>query len=148
MQATRCGDNLEIVLWLYNLKGDKYLLDLAELLARQTKDWHNFYLDGSKTGHKNGYPEHIVNLMQGLKAPPLKYLVSGETMYAEAFWNALRPDGRLWKKCGRVDGMLSGTEPITDRSSTQGTELCAIVDRILSNSVADHRLCGLGLRAD
>jgi hypothetical protein len=40
------------------------------------------------------------------------------------------------KRCGRPDDMVNGSEPITDRSTTQGTELCAIVERILSSTVA------------
>jgi len=129
----RGGDNLEIVLWLYNLKGEQWLVDLARLLVKQTNEWHRYYAEGKGD---NAYPEHIVNVMQGLKTPPLMYLVSGETRHKDGFLNATRPDGWMMKKCGRVDGMVSGTEPLTDRSSTQGTELCAIVERILSNTVA------------
>ena len=85
---------------------------------------------------QNAYPEHIVNLMQGLKTPPLMYLVSGDAAHKNGYSAAFAEDGWLWKQCGRIDGMVSGTEPITDRSTTAGTELCAIVERILSSSVA------------
>lgn len=129
----RGGDNLEIVLWLYNLNGEQWLLDLAQLLIEQTNEWHKYYADGSGN---NAYPEHIVNVMQGLKTPPLVYLVSGEATHKNAFCIATSPQGWLMKKCGRVDGMLNGTEPLTDRSSTQGTEMCAIVERILATTVA------------
>jgi hypothetical protein len=129
----RGGDNLEVVLWLYNLKGEKWLLDLAALLIEQTNEWHQYYADGKGD---NAYPEHIVNVMQGLKTPPLVYLVSGKDAHKNAFGLATKPNGWLMQKCGRVDGMLNGTEPLTDRSSTGGTELCAIVERILATTVA------------
>ncbi len=129
----RGGDNLEVVLWLYNRTGDKSLLDLAKLLLVQTNPWHQYYAEG--TGNC-AYPEHIVNAMQGLKTPPLMYLVSGDAAHQAGFANATRPDGWMMRQCGRIDGMVSGTEPLTDRSTTQGTELCAIAERILSNTVA------------
>jgi len=129
----RGGDNLEIVLWLYNRTGKKWLMDLARLLVEQTNQWHRYYAEGKGD---NAYPQHIVNLMQGLKTPPLMYLVSGKPAHKRGFARATDPEGWIWKKCGRVDGMVSGTEPLTDRSSTQGTELCAIVERILSSTVA------------
>ena len=129
----RGGDNLDIVLWLYNLKGEAWLMDLARLLVVQTNEWHKYYATGKGN---NAYPEHIVNLMQGLKAPPLMYLVSGDAKHKNGYGAAFDENGWLWKKCGRIDGMVSGTEPLTDRSTTQGTELCAIVERILSSSIA------------
>jgi len=129
----RGGDNLEIVLWLYNRTGQQWLLDLARLLIEQTNPWHRYYADG--TGD-HWYPNHIVNVMQGLKTPPLEYLVSGDADHRAGFSAATGAGGWLMKQCGRVDGMLSGTEPLTDRSSTQGTELCAIVERILATTVA------------
>ena len=129
----RGGDNLDIVLWLYNLQGGDELMKLARLLLEQTNDWSQYYATG--TGD-NAYPEHIVNLMQGLKTPPLMYLVSASKDHQHGYRNAMKPDGWLSQRCGRVDGMFSGAEPITDRSSTQGTELCAIVECILSDTVA------------
>ena len=129
----RGGDNLEIVIWYYNLQGGEWLFRLARLLVEQTAQWERYYADGTGNG---AYPEHIVNAMQGLKAPPLMYLITGKESHRDGFRSATRPDGWLAKKCGRVDAMLSGTEPLTDLSSTQGTELCAIVEQILSCTVA------------
>jgi len=139
----RGGDNLEIVLWLYNRTGEAWLLDLARLVMEQTNEWHKYYAE--ETGD-NWYPNHIVNVMQGLKTPPLMYLVSGEQAHKDAFSLATSPDGWLVKQCGRVDGMVSGTEPLTDRGSTQGTELCAVVERILATTVAMrvHGDAGIG----
>ena len=129
----RGGDNLEIVLWLYELKGDPALLKLADLLIRQTSQWEQYYLDGRGDC---AYPIHIVNVMQGMKSPPLMYRVTKSEAHRQGFRNALRPDGWLMRQFGRVDGMFNGTEPLTSRSSTEGTELCAIAERILSSGVA------------
>jgi hypothetical protein len=71
----RGGDNLEIVYWLYNQEGEAWLMDLARLLIEQTNEWHKFYASNSGD---NAIPEHIVNLMQGLKAPALSYLLTGD----------------------------------------------------------------------
>ena len=49
----RGGDNLEIVLWLYSLTGEKDWLTLARLLMAQTNQWDRYYADG--TG-QNAYP--------------------------------------------------------------------------------------------
>lgn len=44
----------------------------ARLLLVQTNQWHQYYADGKGDC---AYPQHIVNVMQGLKTPPLMYLV-------------------------------------------------------------------------
>lgn len=129
----RGGDNLEIVLWLYKRTGDKWLLELANLLIKQTNQWSEYYADGSGD---NWYPDHVVNTMQGFKTPPLQYLVTGREIDRKGFFNGTNPDGWLMQKYGRADGMLSGSEPLTSRGSTEGTELCAIAERIYSNAVA------------
>ncbi len=129
----RGGDNLEIVIWRYNETGEKWLLDLARLLISQTNEWHKYYANA--TGD-NWYPEHIVNISQGLKTPPLMYLVSGEQPHRGGFLAATNADGWIRKKCGRIDGMINGSEPLTDLSTTEGTELCAIVERVLATTVA------------
>ncbi len=129
----RGGDNIDIVLWLYNHNGDANLLKLADLLDSQTNDWTTYYTTGKGN---NWRPDHIVNVMQGLKKPPLWYLRSGKAADRDAFLQATGKDGWLMKSYGRIDGMVNGSEPLSDLSSTEGTELCAIVERILSSSIA------------
>jgi hypothetical protein len=77
-----------------------------------------------------------VNFMQGLKTPPLKWLLSGNELDRTAFGAALAPNGWAMRKCGRPDRAVNGTELLTDSSSTQGTELCATAEHILSSQVA------------
>lgn len=43
----------------------------------------------------NAYPQHTVNLNQGLKTPPLMYLVSGEAAHKEGFRNATTARGPI-----------------------------------------------------
>ena len=37
------------------------------------------------------------------------------------------------RQCGRPDAMVNGSEPLTDRSASGGTELCAMAERIVSS---------------
>ncbi len=129
----RGGDNIDVVLWLYNQTGKTNLLALADLLNEQSNQWTPYYSDG--TGN-NWRPDHIVNVMQGLKRPPLWYLRSGSEADRDAYMEATGKDGWLMKSYGRIDAMYNGTEPLSDLSSTEGTELCAIVERILSSAIA------------
>lgn len=41
--VARGGENMEIALWLYNITGQKYLLELCKKLRAQTIDWPNFF---------------------------------------------------------------------------------------------------------
>ena len=129
----RGGDNIDVVLWLYNHSGEANLLALADLLNDQSNEWTPYYFDG--TGN-NWRPDHIVNVMQGLKRPPLWYLRSGNASDRDAFMEATGKDGWLMKSYGRIDAMYNGSEPLSNLSSTEGTELCAIVERILSSAIA------------
>ncbi len=42
----RGGDNLMVVYWLYNITGEKFLLDLGDLITGQTIDWTNSFFGG------------------------------------------------------------------------------------------------------
>ena len=139
--ACRGGDELEVVLWLYEKTGNPEWLDFAEVIRSQTCDWAEWYLDPAKTnvyasgGNWDAYERHIVNLNQGLKSTALFWRMTGAAVHRDGWKNATRPDGWLMRRCGRPDGMVNGTEPITDRASTGGTELCAQAERILSDQV-------------
>ena len=41
--VARGGENMEVALWLYNITGQKYLLELCKKLRAQTIDWPNFF---------------------------------------------------------------------------------------------------------
>ena len=135
--VARAGDEIDVVLWLWRKTGKGEWLDFARTLAAMSADWTEFYhRGGSGGGGALGYRVHIVNYMQGLKTPPLKWLIGGTEEDRTAFHAALAPEGWVMKKCGRPDRMANGSEPLSGRSSTDATELCAIAERILSTQVA------------
>lgn len=90
----------------------------------------------SADGGPEGYRAHIVNFMQGLKTPPLKWLLDGDEDDRTAFRAALADEGWAMKMHGRPDRTVNGTEPLSGRSASQGTELCATAEHILSAQVA------------
>ena len=127
----RAGDEIEVVLWLYGRRGDAKLLDFARKLLGAAADWTGYYTVGGEGGwNESGYCQHIVNFMQGLKLPALKWRLGGDETDRGAYRAAF--SGWAWKGHGRADRMLNGSEPLAGRSSTQGTECCAIAERILS----------------
>ena len=130
--ACRAGDELEVVLWLYDRTGDAGLLKIADLLVRQCSDWTTYYHDGGDGSWKAGYRIHIVNFMQGLKFPALKSRLTHDAHDRMAYDAAFDPQGWAMRMNGRPDRMVNGTEPLSGRDAAQGTELCAIAERILS----------------
>ena len=133
--VARVGDELDVILWLHHKTGKTEWLDFARQVAAKSADWTGYYLYGGD-GNKGGYRAHIVNFMQGLKTPPLKWLIGGGEANREAFRTALAPDGWAMKMHGRPDRAVNGTEPLSGRSASQGTELCATAEHILSAQVA------------
>lgn len=63
----RGGDNLLVVYWLYNITGDKFLLELGELIHKQTFNWTDIFLHQNHLSRQ--YSLHCVNLAQGFKEP-------------------------------------------------------------------------------
>ena len=128
----RAGDQIDTLYWLYNRTDEKFLLDVVDLLRKQANHWNPFF----KTLH--GSPgdfriEHGVNVSQAMKYPVVNFVRTGDpadrAVFAEA-WNLLS------KQHGLPIGMWSGTEPLAGRSTTQGVEMCSIVEQMLSNEVA------------
>ena len=135
--VARVGDELDVILWLYRKTGKPEWIDFARTIAAQSADWTDYYHNGGKGGWGvEGYRAHIVNFMQGLKTPPLKWLLGGCDADRTAFRAALAPEGWAMKMHGRPDRAVNGTEPLSGRSATQGTELCATAEHILSAQVA------------
>ena len=135
--VARAGDEIDVALWLWRKTGKDEWLNFARTLAAMSADWTEYYhRGGSGDGGALGYRVHIVNYMQGLKTPPLKWLIGGTEEDRTAFRMALAPEGWAMRRCGRPDRMVNGSEPLSGRGSTEATELCAIAERILSAQVA------------
>lgn len=125
----RGGDNLQIVYWLYNITGDKFLLELGELLHQQTYDWTTLFTNNSlrKT---NPYAQvHCVNLAQGLKEPAIYFQQSKDEKYLNAVREGLEAvkDGH-----GFITGMYGGDEAMHGNDPTQGSEFCSAVEIMFS----------------
>ena len=121
----RGGDNLAIVYWLYNITGEKYLLDLAEIIHKQTFDWTGVFSDNT-IRVLNPTPQlHCVNVAQGLKEPIIYYQQKQEQKYLDAVKSGLQ----ALKDChGFVNGMYGGDERLHGNDPTQGSELCSAVE--------------------
>jgi hypothetical protein len=124
----RVGDTLDVVFWLYNRTGDAALLTLADTLRRQGFDFTEML-----TNNHFAPEPHNVNVSQYLKTPALAYLKTNLAADLNAF---LAGNAHLLEHHGQVTGMSSGTEDLAGRSSIQGVELCAIVERMESNEIA------------
>ena len=129
----RGGDNLAIVYWLYNVTGDKFLLDLAEIIHEQTFDWTAVY-SGNMIRSLNPLPDlHCVNVAQGLKEPIVYYQQHPEEKYLGAVKNGLS----ALRDChGFVNGMYGADEFLHGNIPTQGSELCSAVEMMYSFETA------------
>lgn len=132
--AARAGDELDVVLWLYRRTRKAEWLAFARTVSAQSADWTTYYYRGGDPAGRNanGCRSHIVNFMQGLKTPALQSLLDGDARKRGAYAAAFAPDGWAMRLYGRPDRMVNGSEPLSDRSASGGTELCAIAERILS----------------
>lgn len=155
----RGGDNLMVVYWLYNLTGEPFLLELAELLHEQTYPWTEIFLNRNpapSTDLRHLYPYnipnrypfdrelirrlsveqwqsfHCVNFAQGIKAPLVYWQHHPGPRYPEAVTRAL---AEVKKYHGQPQGMFGGDEPMHGNHPTQGVELCAITEMMFSLEV-------------
>jgi uncharacterized protein len=125
----RGADNLQVVLWLYNITGDKFLLDLGELIHKQTFDWTTAF---TKNTLRNTNPHadiHGVNLAMGIKAPVMFYQLNGDVKYKTAVREGL---DALHDAHGFVNGMYGADEMLHGNDPTQGSELCSAVEMMYS----------------
>lgn len=123
----RGGDNLYIVYWLYNITGDKFLLELGDLLASQTADWKGRFSD--KTTLTSLYTLHCVDMAQGFKQPVIRYQATKDQAYLDAVDTA-RFD--LRRGIGWPTGLYGADEMLHSGNPTQGSELCAAVEMMFS----------------
>ena len=123
----RGGDNLEVVLWMYNLTGESYLLELADLIHRQSADWSGMFLAGTPLRTQNSM--HCVNLGQGFKEPVVYYQKSKDPLMLEAMRNG---EKTIRDYLGLPTGLWAGDELIHFGEPTRGSELCTAVEMMFS----------------
>jgi DUF1680 family protein len=119
----RGGENLSSIYWLYNRTGDPFLLELAEIVFRQTEQWTEMM--------ESGDPKywHGVNTGMGVKQPAVYYQQSKNERYLKAVKKGI---GDLMKYHGQVQGMFSGDELLHGMDPVRGTELCTVVEYMFS----------------
>ena len=123
----RGGDNLMIVYWLYNITGDQFLLELGDLLHRQTFDYTNAFLHTDMLSQQGSI--HCVNLAQGIKTPVIYYQHHPEQKYLDAVEKGFAD---IRKYNGMAHGLYGGDEALHGNDPTQGSELCTAVEMMFS----------------
>lgn len=123
----RGGDNLMIVYWLYNHTGEKFLLDLGEILTQQTTDWTNKFLLGNEMNTL--FSEHGVNLAQAMKQPIIRYQSTHDIKHIQAI---AKCKADLMRTHGWPTGLYAADEMLHTGNPTQGSELCTAVEMMFS----------------
>lgn len=123
----RGGDNLQVVYWLFNITGDSFLLQLADLLHRQTFDYTTAFLHTDLLATKGSI--HCVNLAQGIKEPLVYYQHHPDQRYMGATQKGFAD---LRKFNGMAHGLFGGDEALHGANPTQGSELCSAVEMMFS----------------
>jgi hypothetical protein len=119
----RAGDNLQAVYWLYNITGDAFLLQLADLLHKQTFDYTDAFLHTRLLSTDGAI--HGVNLAEGMKEPLVYYQQHPSLNYLNATDKGLAD---LDRYDGMPFGLFGADESIHGNDPTQGSELCTAVE--------------------
>lgn len=123
----RGADNLMVVYWLYNITGDKFLLDLGDLIHKQTFDFTDAFLNKDLLQKMGSI--HTVNLAQGMKEPLIYYQAHPDKLYLEA---AKKGFDDLRDHNGTANGLYGGDEALHGNNPTQGSEFCAAVEMMFT----------------
>ena len=123
----RGGDNLLIVYWLYNITGDPFLLELGDLIHKQTFDWTDVFLHENLLYRQQSM--HCVNLAQGFKAPVIYYQRSRNVDQLNSVYKAM---DIIRHTIGFPTGLWAGDELIRFGEPTHGSELCTAVEMMYS----------------
>ena len=153
--VVRAADNMQTALWLYNLTGKQFLIELCRKLRAQMPDWtSHFHVfphtrpmsklipwqqmetgrksePGGLTGKDRPYYalqyhlSHVVNVAMALKYPGVNNLFRSNSKELTGFDVGFQ---KLMKHHGVAYGMFTGDEHLNGSDPTQGTECCAVVE--------------------
>lgn len=125
-ENSRGGDNIYSVYWLYNHTGDKFLLDLATKIDKNTANWRQ----------ANNLPNwHNVNVAECFREPAQYYQQSGKTSDINATYNNFRI---IRTKYGQVPGGMFGADENAREGyddPRQAVETCGLVEQITSDNM-------------
>jgi len=151
----RAAENMHSALWLYNLTGRKFLIELCQKLRAQAFDWTAHFhifphtrpmsklvpwpeMQAGRKGEGRGlygaehpyyasqyHQSHVVNVAMALKAPGVQNLFRSNQKELQGFWVGYE---KLMKHHGVAMGMFTGDEHLSGASPAQGTECCAVVE--------------------
>lgn len=122
----RGGDNLQVVLWLYNITGERFLLELAELINSQTVDWATRI---NSPEFLRPWSTHCVNIAQGIKQP----VIYGQLHDIDGAMSDLKRGLRVLRHTyGLAHGLWGADEWLHSANPTQGSELCTIAEMMFS----------------
>ncbi|WP_105615364.1 beta-L-arabinofuranosidase domain-containing protein [Vallitalea okinawensis] len=147
---TRACDNIYVVLWLYGETKESYLLDLVEILYRQSYPWDEHFYNfphvrptsyyypwdlivkdefWKKYELMSEFTTHTVNIAMGFKLAPLIYQITGDEYYYRATQRGI---DSIMKYHGLAHGMWSGDEHLMGTNPSQGTEFCSVTEFMFS----------------
>ncbi|MDP4131991.1 MAG: glycoside hydrolase family 127 protein [Bacteroidota bacterium] len=125
-ENSRGGDNLYSVYWLYNRTGEKWLLDLAAKIHRNTANWEQ----------KDTLPNmHNVNIAQCFREPATYFMQSDDSASLRATYNDFHLIRNLY---GQVPGGMFGADENARPGYTdprQAVETCGMVEQMASDEL-------------
>ncbi len=137
-EKSRGGDNLYSVYWLYNRTGEKWLLDLATKIDRNTANWRQ----------ADNLPNwHNVNIAQCFREPATYWLQSKNNDDRDATYNNYKLIRKIY---GQVPGGMWGGDENSRKGyddPRQAVETCGMVEQMTSDQML-LRFTGDNLWAD
>lgn len=125
-ENSRGGDNLYTVLWLYNRTGDKFLLDLAHKIHRNTANWCR----------PSSLPNwHNVNIAECFREPATYYMLTGDKKMLASSYNV---QNLIRRTFGQVPGGMFGADENARMGfidPRQGVETCGMVEQMASDEI-------------
>lgn len=125
-EKSRGGDNIISIYWLYNHTGDKFLLDLATKIDKNTSDWR-------QTSNLPNW--HNVNIAQCFREPATYYLQSHNKSDLDASYNNQKLIREIY---GQVPGGMFGGDENSRKGyddPRQAVETCGLVEQMTSDQM-------------